>query len=173
MILPSALLLSQCAASDGPSSQTVTAMPASSQHRMQVSFRPATLDPRSSAAALLIVDGSDKRLKTAAVQGSGSAIAAHGIIGIPRQPSVIKGLPARGEKNLRRLTSEEQNSRNPSEPQAVLLPPLVALDIKLPMLPMLAIGDWPCCLADAERKKAWISFKQADRPKPCPMHDAR
>ena len=108
MILPAALLLSQCA-------------PAFIRQRVQVSSRPPMFGTLAHQTWF-----------------------------------------ARSENKPLPIAAEDRSHSNASEPDAVVLAPLIVTD-NLNSALAAGMRYWPSDVADAELKKAWISFKQADK----------
>jgi hypothetical protein len=155
MILPAALLLSQCAPIGGAPQQTDTVVPVSSQRWVKVSSRPPTLYPRGVAAGCPTDCHSGEWVHTADAQDTRYFIPLHGLGGQSRQALVNEALSARSEKRLRQIAAEDRDMRNKNVSNTILYGPLVVAGVT--MLAMVSQGNMP----DMDRmKEEWVSSKQ-------------
>jgi hypothetical protein len=133
MILPAALLFSQCAPVGRTPSPTVIAVPTSARHLMPGSSGPSMFFPLGTR-----------------VTGKWAAYRAN-------EPP--------------RIASQDRTYDDTSEPQTIMLEPLVVTDNMYSLL-IAGMRYWPGDIVDAAEKKAWISFKPQDRSSRYPTGDS-
>jgi hypothetical protein len=108
MILPAALLLSQCAPTAGKRPQTDTVVPVSSQRWVKVSSRPPTFYPRGVAADSPTDHQSGEWVHTGDAQDTRYFIPLHGLVGVPRQTLVNEALSARSKQKVSQIAAEDR-----------------------------------------------------------------
>ena len=160
MILPFALLLSQCAPS-APSAPTPPQAAAptviSKQHWVQVSSRPPTFYPRGVAADVPTDWHSGEWVVTGDEQGSRFFIPFQGIGATRRQVLLDEALAAVSEKKLQQIAAEDRAERNEERSRTLRKIPLIFLGS---LLSFGASADW---LANTDWEKEWNSSKQPHR----------
>ena len=107
MILPAALLLSQCASTAGKRPQTDTVVPVSSQRWVKVSSRPPTFYPRGVAPDSPTDHQSGEWVHTGDAQDTRYFIPLHGLVGVPRQTLVNEALSARSKQKVSQIAAED------------------------------------------------------------------
>jgi hypothetical protein len=149
MILPAALLLSQCAPTGGTPRTTTTV--ASSQHWVKVSSRPPTFYPRGVAAGCPTDHQSGEWVHTGDAQDTRYFIPFHGLGGQSRQDLVNEMLSMRSERKLNQLAAEDRKSLG----RFVILIPINAMGM---------LGGISFDESDLDRwQSEWHTSKEAPR----------
>jgi len=114
LILPAALLLSQCVPTPTPTPtkdtapRTATAVAVPSQHWVKVSSHPPTFYPRGVAADCPTDCQSGEWIHTGDKQDTRYFIPVRGCGGVPRQTLVNEALAARSDKKVRQIAASDR-----------------------------------------------------------------
>ena len=154
LVLPSALLLSQCAPTSAPDSGTPAVSAIVSSHWVQVSSRPPTFYPRGVSAECPTDIESGEWVTTGDAKGTRYFIPVSCPPGVPRKTLVNEAISARSPQKIQQIEDEtraierEQFAENAASFSLTMLGTFVTL------------GQCPDLFVDRKWREEWKSSKK-------------